>query len=130
MKAFFKQHWRFIVTVIIVPVITFFLGVEMREINLKKAENEAIKESYYAENQKIENFNRVIKINGDMIEQIKTDFDDRAVFLKRRIKEVEEINLRLDKVVRNQQQLIIEQELIITKQEKQLKKYRKLYGKV
>ncbi|WP_093674273.1 hypothetical protein [Tenacibaculum sp. MAR_2009_124] len=130
MKGFLTRNWKDILRLIVSPVIAFIIGFKAHQIELKKSENEAHLSGYTAEHKKIENFERVIEINGEMIEQIKTDFDDRAVFLKHRIKEVEQINLRLDRVVRNQRKLIKEQEKVIEDQQKKLKKYRALYGNI
>ncbi|CAL2075238.1 hypothetical protein [Tenacibaculum sp. 190524A02b] len=130
MNVFIKEHWKGILNLIIVPIVSFVFGLQMRQIKLKQAETEVQQSSYNAEYQKINNFSKVLEINGEMIEQIKSDFADRTLFLNTRIKEVEENNVLLKNLVQTQKQIIAEHQEIIEKQEKVIKKYRRKYGTI
>ena len=97
-------------------VVSFFAGIKIRRI-------QAAKEKETVEAKKLENYKKAFDTNSDMLDGIKEDFENRLEFFKSSIAIVEESNRSLNKIIENQK-------IIIERQEKQIRRYEKKYGKL
>ncbi len=70
---------------------------------------------------KIDLQTKVLKMNAEMIDAVKQDFEDRVSYLQSYIKDLDEINKGLDGLIKQQQE-------VIKKQKKYLAIYKKRYG--
>lgn len=78
---------------------------------------------FSSKSRKVDFHTKVFKMNSEMIDSVKSDFEDRLKFFK-------EINQELDKIVKDQHQYIqdIKRELSICKRE--LKMYQSKFGRL
>lgn len=95
------EYWDRIVLAI-GGVVAFFTGRKLQFISEDKAKVDV-------DSQRIENLDKLLKIQNEQIDVIKAQFQSRIDNLSEYVKELENINLRLESLVKEQKEVIKEQ---------------------
>jgi len=83
-------------------VVAFFTGRKLQFISEDKAKVDV-------DSQRIENLDKLLKIQNEQIDVIKAQFQSRIDNLNEYVKELENINIRLETMIKEQKEVIKEQ---------------------